>query len=113
MSSDLTLHWFKATASTSQQGCVEIAHIPCGGVALRDTKDRSKPAHRFTATAWSASSAPPRPARSTRRRADAWSGSRGPVLGEGLHLREHELGGSGLGVRRITVLGEQALDRAT
>src|ERR1700745_336818 len=35
------LRWFKSSAS-SAAGCVEIAHLPGGGVAVRDSKDRSK-----------------------------------------------------------------------
>ena len=39
MDTDLTgLRWFKSSAS-SAAGCVEIAHIPEGGVAVRDSKD--------------------------------------------------------------------------
>src|SRR6266536_3068644 len=30
--------WFKATASSGDQGCVEIAHLDDGRVALRDSK---------------------------------------------------------------------------
>ena len=41
MDTDLTeLRWFKSSAS-SAAGCVEIAHLPEGGVAVRDSKDRS------------------------------------------------------------------------
>lgn len=35
-------------------GCVEVAFLPGGDVALRDTKDRSRPAHRYTAADWTA-----------------------------------------------------------
>jgi hypothetical protein len=35
-------------------GCVEVAFLPGGDVALRDTKDRSRPAHRYTAAEWTA-----------------------------------------------------------
>jgi hypothetical protein len=45
------LTWFKSSAS-SAAGCVEIAHIPGGGVALRDSKDRAKKAHVFTGHEW-------------------------------------------------------------
>ena len=47
------LRWFKSSASGGN-GCVEVAHAPDGGVALRDTKDRSKPAHHFHRDEWSA-----------------------------------------------------------
>ena len=29
------LHWYKATASTSGNGCVEVTHLPDGGVRIR------------------------------------------------------------------------------
>jgi hypothetical protein len=52
MDTDLTgLHWFKSSAS-STGGCVEIAHLPEGGVAVRDTKDRAKTAHVFNRHEW-------------------------------------------------------------
>jgi hypothetical protein len=52
METDLTgLRWFKSSAS-STGGCVEIAHLPSGGVAVRDTKDRSKAPHVFNAHEW-------------------------------------------------------------
>jgi hypothetical protein len=47
------LRWFKSSAS-SAQGCVEVAHLPQGGVAVRDTKDRTKAAHRYTGDEWQA-----------------------------------------------------------
>jgi len=52
--SDLNdLRWFKSSASGSC-GCVEVAHLPEGGVALRDTKDRTKAAHIYTRDEWQA-----------------------------------------------------------
>jgi hypothetical protein len=52
MDTDLNnLHWFKSSAS-SAAGCVEIAHTPDGGVALRDTKDRGKAPHYFSRHEW-------------------------------------------------------------
>ena len=52
MDTDLTgLRWFKSSAS-SAAGCVEIAHLPDGGVAVRDTKDRSKTPHVFNRHEW-------------------------------------------------------------
>jgi hypothetical protein len=52
METDLTeLRWFKSSAS-STGGCVEIAHLPSGGVAVRDTKDRSKTPHVFNRHEW-------------------------------------------------------------
>jgi Domain of unknown function (DUF397) len=52
MRPDLTkVRWFKSSASTTN-GCVEIAHLPDGGVAVRDTKDRAKHPHFFTQHEW-------------------------------------------------------------
>ena len=48
-----TLTWFKSTASGAN-GCVEVAHLPDGGMALRDSKDRGKGAHYFGAEEWAA-----------------------------------------------------------
>jgi hypothetical protein len=48
-----SLTWFKSSASSSG-ACVEVAHVPGGGVALRDTKDRAKPAHFYTREEWAA-----------------------------------------------------------
>lgn len=45
-------HWIKASASSSGNGCVEVAHLPGDRVALRDSKDPSRPAHIYTARAW-------------------------------------------------------------
>lgn len=47
------LRWFKSSASGSG-GCVEVAHLPEGGVAVRDTKDRSKAPHVYTRYEWEA-----------------------------------------------------------
>ncbi|OLT06304.1 DUF397 domain-containing protein [Pseudonocardia sp. CNS-004] len=33
-------------------GCVEVAALPCGGVAVRDTKDRTQAPHHHSALAW-------------------------------------------------------------
>jgi hypothetical protein len=35
-------------------GCVEVAVLPGGEVAVRDTKDRSRPPHQHSAPAWRA-----------------------------------------------------------
>jgi hypothetical protein len=52
---DAELHWFKSSYSGGNDGsCVEVAFLPTGGVALRDTKDRTRAAHRHTTAAWSA-----------------------------------------------------------
>lgn len=47
------LHWFKSSAS-AQGSCVEVAHLPGGGVAVRDSKDRSKAAHVYNRGEWEA-----------------------------------------------------------
>lgn len=49
------LHWRKSSYSGNQGGnCVEIAELPDGGVAVRDSKDPDGPILNFTATEWSA-----------------------------------------------------------
>ena len=45
--------WFKSSAS-SVTGCVEVAHLPNGLVALRDSKDVSKAPHVFNRREWTA-----------------------------------------------------------
>jgi hypothetical protein len=50
---DKNLNWFKSRASGAN-GCVEVAHLPEGGVALRDSKDRSKAPHVYTRDEWAA-----------------------------------------------------------
>jgi Domain of unknown function (DUF397) len=50
--------WRKAEASNSgggEGGCIELAQIRGGGVAVRDSKDDGKgPVHRFTPGEWAA-----------------------------------------------------------
>ncbi|GII84136.1 hypothetical protein Ssi03_21260 [Sphaerisporangium siamense] len=46
------LQWFKAKASTSGNGCVEVAHLPDGGVAVRNSRTPDEPVIRFTAFEW-------------------------------------------------------------
>lgn len=41
-------------SSFSSLQCVEVAPLPDGMVALRDSKDVSKPPHEFTAAEWAA-----------------------------------------------------------
>ena len=49
------LKWRKSSFSGGEGGsCVEVAETPDGGRYLRDTKDRSRPAHYFTAAEWDA-----------------------------------------------------------
>ena len=47
------LRWFKSSASASG-ACIEVAHLPGGGVAVRDSKDRSKAPHVYTRREWEA-----------------------------------------------------------
>ncbi|MFD4767651.1 DUF397 domain-containing protein [Streptomyces niveus] len=50
---DLThAQWRKASLSESAQGCVEVAFIPGDLIAVRDSKDVSKPAHVYPVTDW-------------------------------------------------------------
>jgi len=48
-SSDLP--WRKATASGAN-GCIEVAPLPDGGVAIRDSKDPAGPVLSFTRHEW-------------------------------------------------------------
>jgi hypothetical protein len=43
------LEWHKSSFSGEGGGCVEVAELPGGGFALRDTKDRTGPVLTFTA----------------------------------------------------------------
>lgn len=45
------LSWRKASASGAQ-GCVEVAPLPEGGVAVRDSKDARSPVLSFTRPEW-------------------------------------------------------------
>lgn len=45
------LGWLKAAASGSN-GCVEIAALPDGGVAVRDSKNATSPILTYTAHEW-------------------------------------------------------------
>jgi hypothetical protein len=50
------LAWRTSSFSGSggaSSGCVEVAPLPHGGIAVRDTKDRSRPLHLHSAAAWS------------------------------------------------------------
>lgn len=46
--------WFKSSYSSPSQDCVEIAHFDGGQVGVRDSKNPTGPALRFTPTAWDA-----------------------------------------------------------
>jgi hypothetical protein len=47
------LPWFKSSFSAAGN-CVEVAHLPGGGVAVRDSKDRAKTPHVYTGSEWEA-----------------------------------------------------------
>ena len=54
MTHDLTeASWFRSRFCSSD-GCVEVAHLTGGGVALRDSKDARKSPHVFGREEWSA-----------------------------------------------------------
>lgn len=54
MGTDLeNLHWFKSSCSASG-ACVEVARLPGGGVAVRDSKDPGEPPHVYTRRQWAA-----------------------------------------------------------
>lgn len=38
----------------SNSACVQVAHLPGGMVALRDSKDTGRPAHVFDSAEWTA-----------------------------------------------------------
>jgi Domain of unknown function (DUF397) len=48
-----SLTWRKSRRSAGGN-CVELAPLPAGGVAVRDSKDTAGPVLRFTATEWTA-----------------------------------------------------------
>jgi hypothetical protein len=47
------LLWFKSSFSAAGN-CVEVAHLPGGGVAVRDSKDRAKTPHVYNRAEWEA-----------------------------------------------------------
>jgi hypothetical protein len=49
---DDNLTWFKSTFSSGNGQCVECAHLPGSGMAVRDTKNRLGPVLRFAADEW-------------------------------------------------------------
>lgn len=51
---ELLLDWRKSSFSKQKGNCVELAPLPTGGVAVRDSKDPHGPALRFTQAEWAA-----------------------------------------------------------
>jgi hypothetical protein len=47
------LHWFKSSASSANGGCLEIAFLDDGRVAIRDTEDLGNPPFVVTRHVWS------------------------------------------------------------
>jgi hypothetical protein len=47
------LHWYKSSASASGN-CVEVAHLPGGSVALRDSKNPAREPHVYSRPEWEA-----------------------------------------------------------
>jgi len=45
--------WITSRACNNS-ACVQVAHLPGGLVALRDSKDTAKPAHVFDGAEWTA-----------------------------------------------------------
>lgn len=44
--------WRKSSASTANGDCVEVALLPAGGIAVRDSKDKAGAMLRFGQDAW-------------------------------------------------------------
>jgi uncharacterized protein DUF397 len=51
---DDELRWFTSSFSGGNANCVEVAVLPDGDMAVRDTKDRSLAPHRYPAAGWTA-----------------------------------------------------------
>ena len=48
------LTWIKSSLSFSNGNCVEVARLPGGGKAVRNSKDPTGPVLRFTRAEWDA-----------------------------------------------------------
>ncbi len=46
------MKWRKSSYSANQGDCVEVAALPDGGRAVRDSKDKAGPILTFTSAAW-------------------------------------------------------------
>jgi hypothetical protein len=44
--------WYKSSRSNGQNNCVEVCRLADGGMAVRDSKDRSKVPHVYTREEW-------------------------------------------------------------
>jgi len=51
---DLSSAAWIASRACNNSACVQVAHLPGGMVALRDSKDMAKPAHIFDSAEWAA-----------------------------------------------------------
>ncbi len=54
MTHDLSAARWTRSRACSSDGCVEVAHLANGSVAVRDSKDVRKAAHVFDRDEWSA-----------------------------------------------------------
>ncbi|SEE21806.1 protein of unknown function [Streptomyces sp. 2224.1] len=48
------VNWRKASASAGENDCVEVAELPYGARAVRDSKNPEREPLRFTASEWAA-----------------------------------------------------------
>ncbi len=48
----MKLNWRKSSYSGGEGNCVEVAELPDGGRAVRDSKDPDGPVLTFSADAW-------------------------------------------------------------
>lgn len=49
---DFDILEFRTSSFCTSGGCVEVAQLPDGRVAVRDSKDGVKPAHIYSADEW-------------------------------------------------------------
>lgn len=54
MTHDLSAASWVRSRACSSDGCVEVAHLADGDVAIRDSKNADRPAHVFDRSEWSA-----------------------------------------------------------
>jgi len=54
MENTIGLIWRTSSRSGTNGACVEVAFLPNGNVAVRDSKDHAKAPHIYTATEWQA-----------------------------------------------------------